>query len=171
MVNLNGGLASKQWVKSWVRPPKKQASNGAATFQIPSGISSGDATNSNTTPQPPATPLYEFEVHSWVLVDEVPNQELQLDQDSKDFLDLSQYYYDSHGTDTNQTANKTSAGGLTDADIRGAVGGGDVISFAGSTAKDTKEDIKSESDNATPELETDAGSEDTKDTDGDIKIE
>ena len=135
----------KHWVRGWYDPPKLKdnlnnsniTNPNSAMGSVPPSTTISPATSQSNTPAPMST--YGFKVKTWILAD---NYEPLTDGPVDDFIDLNEFPYirpinkipgagDSGSNDNNA---------LTDADIRGAVGGSDLPSFSSSTAHQMKED-------------------------------
>lgn len=135
----------KHWVRGWYDPPKLKdnlnnsniTNPNSAMGSVPPSTTISPATSQSNTPAPVST--YGFKVKTWILAD---NYEPLADGPVVDFIDLNEFPY-IRPVNKNPGAGDSGANdnnALTDADIRGAVGGSDLPSFSSSTAHQMKED-------------------------------
>ncbi|ODV96942.1 hypothetical protein PACTADRAFT_48733 [Pachysolen tannophilus NRRL Y-2460] len=149
-VNLmNSGSSERHWIRDWVSPPKRVESsatpnlNSNFSFATPVPSTNADSTETSTSAGTPQ-PSYDLKIKTWILTDELPDAKdavVDLEEEG-DILDLLQYPYSGLKEKTTEARKAENNGkGLSDADIRGAVGGGDMLAgFSSSQAQVEKEE-------------------------------
>lgn len=180
--------SERHWVRDWYDPPK--VTKDATLLQQIQGnvlgqVGSGPMTPSESTQQPPSvsqsqTPqppeTYGFHIKTWILTEE-PQEKKDCANDDDAILHLDKFSYIK--TEEGDTQNPAAGSGLTEADIKSAVGGGGVSNnlFANSSAEAYEEKDKAEAEakaaevkaEATPKIE-ELPEEAGADADGDVEM-
>ncbi|QPG75663.1 hypothetical protein FOA43_003021 [Brettanomyces nanus] len=155
---VDQGTGEKHWVRDWYDPPKVSKETNLLPKQqggLMTRHTSGLITPMESTPQPQSsvsvsqsqTPqpveTYGFKVKTWVITDELVDRKDCQDDETDTFIPLSAHKYMAEDTTVKQSTGGES--GLTEAEMKSAVGGPGVSNslFSSSAAQEFKQNGES----------------------------